>query len=85
LEEFKGVCYRACGAEKAQELDLVGWVRNNRDGTVEVEAQGLCDNLKLFVECFKQGPDISKVTNVDENGYRETRLYEFSCEKNSLS
>jgi len=62
----QGVCYRACAAEKAQELDLVGWVRNNRDGTVEAEAQGLRDNLNLFVEWCKQGPDLAKVTNVDE-------------------
>ncbi|EME32296.1 acylphosphatase [Galdieria sulphuraria] len=62
----QGVCYRASAAEKAEELNLVGWVRNNRDGTVEAEAQGTCDNLKLFVEWCKQGPDIAKVTKVEE-------------------
>ncbi|GJD09733.1 Acylphosphatase [Galdieria sulphuraria] len=41
----QGVCYRASAAEKAEELNLVGW---------------------LFVEWCKQGPDIAKVTKVEE-------------------
>ncbi|GJQ09463.1 hypothetical protein GpartN1_g1254.t1 [Galdieria partita] len=62
----QGVCYRASAVEKAEELDLVGWVRNNRDGTVEAEVQGVRDNLKFFVEWCKRGPDVAKVTKVQE-------------------
>lgn len=73
----QGVYYRASAAKKADELELVGWVRNNRDGTVEAEAQGSHKNLKLFVEWCKRGPDIAKVTKIEEQ-WRDIDQLEYS-------
>ena len=47
----QGVAFRYHTALKANQLGLQGWVRNNKDGTVQVEAQGQensLNNLWLF-------------------------------------
>lgn len=36
----QGVGFRAGCQQWARQLDLSGWVRNTRDGAVEVEAEG---------------------------------------------
>eukprot|EP00871_Galdieria_phlegrea_P000791 jgi/Galph1/1712/GphlegSOOS_G383.1 len=73
----QGVCYRANAVDKAQELDLVGWVRNRSDDTVEAEAQGVLENLKDFIEWCKKGPPAAKVTKVDQQ-WRDIEKLEYS-------
>ncbi|MCM1106175.1 MAG: acylphosphatase [Blautia sp.] len=49
----QGVGFRYYSVNKARQLDLTGWVRNLRDGTVEMEVQGReedIDQLILFLE-----------------------------------
>lgn len=40
--------FRACTAEEANNLGVVGWVRNTASGSVEGVAQGLEDKLDIF-------------------------------------
>ena len=47
-EQVQGVFFRACTAEEAQELGLVGWVRNTPTGSVAGEAQGPESQLATF-------------------------------------
>lgn len=60
----QNVAYRAYVQDAATELELVGWVRNMPDGTVEVVAQGMPDVLKEFVEYLHEGSLMSKVDAV---------------------
>lgn len=46
----QGVFYRSTAQKIAQEIGLVGWVRNCSDGTVEAVAQGTKKQLDDFVE-----------------------------------
>jgi acylphosphatase len=46
------------------ELDLVGYVKNLPNGTVEVLAQGMPDTLKEFVEYLYEGSLSSAVESV---------------------
>jgi acylphosphatase len=62
--KVQGVSYRAYVQEAATELDLVGYIKNLPDGTVEVVAQGNPDTLKEFVECLHEGSLLSKVEGV---------------------
>jgi acylphosphatase len=60
----QGVGYRASCQQKATELGLGGWVRNRRDGSVELEAEGLPLRLgELQIWCEK-GPGAALVSSV---------------------
>ena len=62
--KVQGVAYRPYVQESATELELVGYVKNHDDGTVEVVAQGLPETLKEFVEYLYEGSLTSKVEGV---------------------
>ena len=49
----------------ARKLGIVGFVSNNKDGTVEVFAEGEELILNQFIEWCKIGPKGSKVETID--------------------
>jgi tRNA pseudouridine55 synthase len=61
----QGVGYRYFVKEKAQNLDLLGYVKNLEDGTVEVLAQGSEENLQKLIEELKKGPFLARVDKLD--------------------
>jgi acylphosphatase len=60
----QGVSYRASTVDAARRLDIVGWVRNRADGSVELEAEGPPDQISVFLEWCKDGPPHAHVTAV---------------------
>lgn len=62
----QGVCFRAWTCEQAQDLALVGWVRNLSDGRVEFLAEGPESDLRTLLERSHQGPPAARVTEVIE-------------------
>jgi len=60
----QGVSYRACTADEASGLGLVGWVRNLPDGSVELEAEGAPDAVAALLSWCAKGPPMARVTNV---------------------
>ncbi len=46
----QGVGFRFTTEDLALELGITGWVKNLRDGRVEILAEGEEDNLKRFLE-----------------------------------
>lgn len=62
--KVQGVRYRDFVQVSAGELSLVGYIRNNVDGTVTVVAQGLPDVLKALVEYLHEGSLQAKVDGV---------------------
>jgi acylphosphatase len=63
----QGVCYRMATEERAIILGLTGWVRNLRDGRVEVVAEGEHSNVMRLVEWCRSGPPMAMVTNLTED------------------
>ena len=61
----QGVFYRANAKRIAGSLSLTGWVRNLRDGRVEIIVEGEEENLAKFVEWCKRGPVGAEVESVD--------------------
>ena len=57
----QGVGFRAFVAQKANILDLHGWVRNVGRDQVETRAEGTRENLELFLEQVKAGSSVSNV------------------------
>jgi acylphosphatase len=60
----QGVFYRASTLERAQGLNLKGWVKNLPDGAVEIEAEGSRYSLEDLVEWCKNGPPDAMVQDV---------------------
>ncbi len=61
-----GVGFRAWMLERAAELGLSGWVRNRRDGTVEVLVDGDTAAVEELVRACRRGPRAAEVTAIDE-------------------
>jgi tRNA pseudouridine55 synthase len=61
----QGVGYRYFVKEKAQNLDIFGYVKNLEDGSVEVLAQGREENLQKLIEELKKGPFLARVDKLD--------------------
>ena len=68
----QGVFFRAEAAERARSLGLAGWVRNNRDGTVEAVFQGDRDRIESMVAWCRRGPAGASVDDVEVE-WTETR------------
>ena len=51
----QGVGFRVTAEETAHTLRLVGWVKNLRDGRVELIAEGPEDLLAQFLRAIQQG------------------------------
>jgi len=60
----QGVGYRAFVEAKAAEYQIVGYVRNRADGTVEVLAQGTPDDMRDFIEELHEGSVLARVDSV---------------------
>jgi acylphosphatase len=50
----QGVCFRATALEFARRRPVVGYVRNRRDGAVELEAEGRPDEVEGFLAVVAQ-------------------------------
>lgn len=63
--KVQGVFFRASTKEKGLELSLKGFVRNEPDGSVYIEAEGEENNLTLFKEWCAHGPCHARVDHID--------------------
>ena len=61
----QGVGFRYNTRSEALRRGLTGWVRNLRNGTVEVTAEGEKKKLALFAKWLEQGPPGARVTSLD--------------------
>jgi len=69
------VGFRAFVVECADRLRLVGWVRNTRDGRVELVAEGEEPSLRALLDNLRQGPRAARVTAVKETWDDPTSEY----------
>ncbi|MFW6303870.1 MAG: acylphosphatase, partial [Candidatus Sumerlaeota bacterium] len=78
--QVQGVGFRYFTERTASSMGLTGWVRNEPDGTVAIEAQGDEDALTNFFEKVRKGPTFSDVTDLEtdqidpENGESGFRI-----------
>ena len=61
----QGVNYRAFVKKIADQKGIKGYVKNLSDGSVEVVADGIKDDLLELVDHLKKGPIFAKVSRVD--------------------
>ncbi len=60
----QGVGFRAWTVDTARRLGLCGWVRNRRDGTVEILAAGVPAGVAALERACRHGPPPADVTAV---------------------
>jgi acylphosphatase len=60
----QGVGFRWWTREQARALGITGWVRNERDGSVHVQARGDRQALVRFRAALEEGPRGARVTSV---------------------
>ncbi len=61
----QGVGFRYFTRTTAQQLGVVGWVRNEPDGTVRLEAEGRQEALNTLLDAVHDGPPSARVEEVD--------------------
>jgi acylphosphatase len=74
--KVQGVFFRKSTKEKARELDITGWVRNEPDGSVLTEIEGHRHSVMAMESWLKKGPERAEVEKLliedgKEQGYRE--------------
>ena len=60
----QGVGFRAFVTREATALKLDGWVRNRRDGGVEILAIGASDAIHRLVASCRKGPRLAEIIGV---------------------
>lgn len=60
----QGVGFRYSTVQKAEQLGVAGWVRNEFDGSVRIECEGSRSRVDRFLEWVKRGPQAAHVTDV---------------------
>jgi acylphosphatase len=61
----QGVGYRWWARTQALRLNLDGWVRNRRDGSVELLAVGRVRDVERLFDLCRHGPPAAKVMSVE--------------------
>jgi acylphosphatase len=61
----QGVGFRAFAEATAGALELVGWVRNRRDGGVELVVRGPAPKVTQMIEFCRRGPPGARVDHID--------------------
>jgi acylphosphatase len=62
--KVQGVFYRATAKEVADRCRIKGWVRNTKEGDVEIMASGSKEDLQSFVDWCRKGPNRAIVQDV---------------------
>ena len=60
----QGVWFRGWTVAVATRLDLAGWVRNRRDGSVEILADGDSAALDALMDRCREGPPAARVDDL---------------------
>lgn len=74
--KVQGVFYRVSARDKAEELGVFGFIENEPDGSVYIEAEGIESKLLALMEWCHKGPDdadVEKIKVVENTikGYKE--------------
>lgn len=62
--KVQGVFFRISTQEKAVELGITGWVKNQVNGQVEIHAEGIEETIEMLIIWCRIGPKNAVVTGV---------------------
>lgn len=61
----QGVFFRAGTQHKAKNLSLTGYVQNEPDGRVKIDAEGEEESIEALKQWCKRGPELAIVQNIE--------------------
>ncbi|GGE64414.1 acylphosphatase [Nesterenkonia cremea] len=70
----QGVAYRASAKDEADELGLIGWVRNTDDSAVELLVAGEGPAVDSLLRWTEDGPAAAQVSSVETREASEQEL-----------
>ena len=73
--KVQGVFYRRSARNKAKELGINGWVKNEKNGDVIILAQANDNQIADFILWCKQGPEGAQVETVIDEKHNTDQLY----------
>lgn len=73
--QVQGVFFRDSAKKEADKLGLGGFVRNEADGTVYIEAEGEKEKLEEFLKWCRKGPPFSQVDKAEEKWSGELKHF----------
>jgi len=76
----QGVFFRYSTQNKAKELGVAGFTRNEDDGTVYIEAEGEEDALEKFSDWCKEGTESAEIDRVEITEGEINNFAEFKIE-----
>ena len=62
----QGVGFRYRAEKSASIYDIVGWIRNNDDGSVEMEAQGTSELINKLIDTMKNVSQYIVIDNIEQ-------------------
>lgn len=62
----QGVNFRYTSSNIARKLGLTGWVRNEYDGSVEMEAQGTSELINKLIDTMKNVSQYIVIDNIEQ-------------------
>ncbi|WP_129718271.1 acylphosphatase [Pedobacter sp. SYP-B3415] len=76
--KVQGVFFRASTKAVADQMGIKGFVKNEKDGSVYIEAEGDDLMLDAFTDWCREGPERSEVTDVEitDGALRNFRNFE---------
>lgn len=63
--KVQGVFLRDAAKQRAQDMGIAGFIRNEPDGSVYAEVEGQPENLTAFANWLKKGPERAFVEHLD--------------------
>jgi len=76
-----GVYFRVSAKQKAMNLGVYGYVKNEKDGTVTVEAEGEEKALDSMIRWCKNGPGLARVSNIRVEEHAAQNFIAFDIRK----
>lgn len=62
---MQGVWFRKSTLEQAFSSGVKGFVRNEPDGSVYIEAEGNSEQLQQFIDWCRKGPELARVDKLE--------------------
>jgi acylphosphatase len=75
----QGVGFRVTAEEVAQSMNVVGWVKNLRDGRVELIAESDEETLQSFLDAIRGGPMKNFIVGVEASWGPATNAFSEFC------
>ena len=70
------VGYRWFAKERANQLNIKGYVRNISRGEVEIVAQGYNEDIQVFIDHLKQGPSRARIEKVIQESLNDEKIFQ---------